>query len=117
MSWRRFVEAFALAVLLIGLCGCGDKFALSENSAVAKTQFEKLLPTGTSRIDAEKLLTKKGVRHALQHGSFGTESFPDYIYCDYSDSGFPVFRRWQAALVLKDDKVVDYRVTFGLIGP
>jgi len=117
LSWNGLAKTFLLAALLLGFGGCGDKLALSQNPAVARTQLEKLLPAGTSRVDAEKLLTQLGVKHVLQHGRFGSDTFSDYIYCDYSDGGFPVVRRWQAALVLKGDKVVDYRVTFGLIGP
>jgi hypothetical protein len=44
----------------------------------------------------------------------------DYLYCDLvwsaNDSGLVVKRRWQAALILTNDKVSNIYVSTGLVG-
>ncbi len=62
-------------------------------------------------------MTKMGFAVSVLHGAFGNESFADYLYCDYLENSVLVSRRWQAALVLKEGRVVDYRVATALIGP
>jgi hypothetical protein len=62
-------------------------------------------------------MTRIGFGVSVMHGAFGSEGFADFLYCDYRDNAVLVSRRWQAARVLKDARVVDYRVATALIGP
>jgi hypothetical protein len=122
---KLHVRKFYSIVFITCLLGCsaqhnGDqnKLSLADNPAVARQQFIKLVPIGTSRVDAEARLDKLGVEHSIQHGSSAFGNFPEYIYCNYAvnDTGY-VAKRWQAALVLQQDRVVDCQVTFGLVAP
>jgi hypothetical protein len=52
----------------------------------------------------------------VTNGSFGTIRSIDYVYCDRRE-GSVVKRRWQAALILANDRVSEVHVTTGLVGP
>jgi hypothetical protein len=113
-----------LLVVMCFLIGCsqgglnaGGTSPLSEDLGVAKHQLEQLVPRGTPQGDAAKTLSKVGFSVKLMHGSFGNESFPEFIYCHFNNGGEPVSRSWMVAVVLKDARVIDYRVESGLIGP
>ena len=120
------MKALALLFAVFALSACeptsrseppAPHVSLADEPEAAKRQIEQFVPPGTPQTAAEDILKKKGFSVSVMHGAIGAEHFADYLYCDYRDGGSPVSRRWQAALVLKDGRVVDYRVTTGLTGP
>jgi hypothetical protein len=105
-----------LAICAMSGCTIWPAFALSEDTKVARRQLEQLVPVGTSQAVAEQTLRAKGFTVQEWRGDFRTGRFDDYLLGSYEDSGFFVSREWHAELLLKDRRVADYRVSFGLTG-
>ena len=56
------------------------------------------------------------LRDSSFHGTFGQRVHVDFLYCDRKTTGV-VYRRWQAAVVHKQGRVLDVDVSVGLTGP
>jgi hypothetical protein len=121
----EFVKTIALVGTCCALAACASnddgasatRFSLANEPYAARHQLEHLVSPGTRQEVAAKIMTGMGFAVSVLHGPFGSESFADYLYCDYRENSVLVSRRWQAALVLKEGRVVDYRVATALIGP
>jgi len=111
------MKTSAILLVLRLLCGCSEPLSLSEDPATAARQIENIIPIGTPKEKAEEVLTKAGVTFREEEGKFGVENIGKYIYGDYSESKGFITKRWQVALILEADRVSQYRVSFGLIGP
>lgn len=104
-------------LVVVAAWGCSHAEHLSEQQAVAASQIERWVGRGTPVADARRIMEGHGFTCSIvTNGSFGDLQGADYLYCDHS-SGAAVRRRWQAALLLADQKVADIRVTTGLVGP
>ena len=102
-----------LALLVCMLCGCSETPRLSKNPEAAKQQIEKLVPVGTSRDEAMRILTEFGFECSVQTGRYGDETFKEYIYGDYrANAGWVDSNDWAIAVILKDGQVVDYRLYY-----
>jgi hypothetical protein len=122
----RIGVAPAIATLLViwffllGACShpTVSDSVFTHDETVAKQNLEKLIPIGTTLTEAETILTKAGISHSLRSSElFGTEYFPELIRCDVEQHNGWMEAQWHAALVLINDKVVDYRVQMWLTGP
>ena len=110
------MKAFAILIVLFFLVGCSSA-GFSEDPKNAALQIEKSLPLGTSKANAEKILTESHLLYEIKHGAFGSETFPNYIYVDYFENDDSLVKLWQIALILESDKVSGYRINYGLVGP
>ena len=87
-----------------------------------KRNLEADIPVGTSTSDAEVRLRQRGFEATrMTDASFvcndgQVRKHLDYLYGDRYDGGV-VHRRWQVALVLKEDAIVEILVSTGLVGP
>jgi hypothetical protein len=111
------MKTYAILLSLLMLCGCSKSLSLSEDPVTAAREIETIIPIGTPKEKAEKLLSEAGITFREAQGTFGAEDIGKYIYGDYSESKNFITKRWQVALILEADRVSQYRVTFGLIGP
>jgi hypothetical protein len=102
-----------LALLSCLLCACSDIPRLSENPETARQQIANLVPLGTSRDDAVKILTKFGFKCSFQTGQYGEETFKEYISGYYRVSaGWVDDDIWSIAVILKDGQLADYRLNY-----
>jgi len=111
------MKTYAILLSLCMLCGCSTSLSLSDDPITAAGEIETIIPVGTSKEKAEKLLAKAGIVFREEEGMFGNENVGKYIYGDYRESRNFITKRWQVALILEADRVSEYRVNFGLIGP
>jgi hypothetical protein len=77
------------------------------------------LPAGTPLDTAQAFMEGEGFECSLKaKGQFGEHQGIDYLYCDRSeDSGmFLVSRRWQVAIIVRDEKVAEIEASTGLVG-
>jgi hypothetical protein len=111
------MKTYAILLSLLVLCGCSKSISLSEDPVTAAREIEAIIPIGTPKEKAEKLLSEVGISYREAEGSFGAENVGKYIYGDYSESKSFITKRWQVALILEADRVSQYRVNFGRIGP
>lgn len=90
-----------------------------EEPLVMKSTIAENVPKGTPLTDAQHFMEREGFKCSVtRNGSYSDRDGIDYIYCDRHDRVDAwVSRRWQIALVLEGDAVVDVFVSHGLIGP
>ncbi len=104
-------------ILLLAVSGCSSADHLSAQPSQAEAQILLWIPVGTAVADAQSIMEKHHFTcSTIRNGKWGSEAGIDYLYCDYT-SGEPfVKRRWQAALILVDNKVSSVSVSTALIG-
>jgi hypothetical protein len=112
------VKTFAL-IAIFTLSGCAHDQKLSDQPAQAAAQIRTWVPIGTSQTEAQRIMEQHHFTcSVMTNSSFGDLKATDFLFCSHSASaGWPVVRRWQAALALSDSKVSDVRVSTGLVGP
>ena len=110
------MKAIVILFVLSLLVGCSSP-AFSEDPKVAASQIEKSLPLGTSKANAERILTDSHLVYELKHGAFASEYLSDYIFIDYFENDDSSAKRWQIALILESEKISGYRVHYELISP
>ncbi len=79
------------------------------------------MPFGTEILSVERIMLKNGFScHVNLAKAFEkrteAHNLIDYLYCN-REEGFPVSRRYQSALVIRDGKVSWILVSKGLAGP
>jgi hypothetical protein len=77
------------------------------------------LPAGTRLETARAFIEGEGFKCSLKtNGRFGDREGIDYLYCDRSEASgmFLVSRRWQVAIIIRDENVVEVDVSTGLVG-
>jgi hypothetical protein len=77
------------------------------------------LPAGTPLETARAFMKEEGFECSLKtKGRFGDREGIDYLYCDRSEASgmFLVSRRWQVAIIVRDEKVVEIDASTGLVG-
>jgi len=100
---------------------------LSDNSNDNNKIIRDYIAVGTVASDAIKKMEMAGLKCSLELGKKATLNKGNveagqvgpmnFIWCDKQEKGI-VVRRWQVILVLdSSDKVKDYGVTTGLVGP
>lgn len=100
---------------------------LTDKSTENNKIVRDYIPVGTSVSDAIKKMEAAGLRCSVERGKkatlnkgnveVGQVGPMDFIWCDKQEKGI-VVRSWQVILVLDNtDKVKDYGVTTGLVGP
>jgi hypothetical protein len=89
---------------------------ITEPSQMVKTVLARA-PVGSSIDKAQSFMEKEGFKCSRQtNATFQNRQGIDYVYCD-RQRGAVVVRRWQVALVQKENKVVEVLANTGLIGP
>ena len=113
-------RAVGMASLIV-LLGChrqrltGDGARTSNDFRLAVLQ---VAPLGTPTAEAQGAMVRNGFTCAeAVHAKWGDLSGIDYLHCDRYDGSQPVKQRWQVALIHRDGKIVDVKVTNGLVGP
>lgn len=96
------------------MMGCSAKSPLPFEPKAAVEQLKTLVPEGTSAAIAEATMTKSGFRCTRM---VPPKSNQMLLICSIDDGRQPVKRRWLVSLEVKDEKVVGYGVTTGLVGP
>ena len=98
-----------------------------ETSRQMKSALERNVPIGSSIEDARLYMKSEGFSCELHANSSFVDASGeddetvhediDYVWCDRHDSmGAFVSRRWQCALVIKNDNVASILVSTGLTG-
>jgi hypothetical protein len=122
---------FFIATALAVLAGCQNtptRVPTQTKGAIDTRSMKELLsthiPRGTAVVEAKRFMEGEGFECQVErNSSFIEEGVShrgiDYLYCDRSDSTKSrwVSRRWQIALVIKDEVISDILVSVGLIGP
>jgi hypothetical protein len=85
-----------------------------EIEAQIKEKVRKRIPAGTPIKEAKVLLEKDGFACSFERDE---GSGVPFLYCDYRDNGWPVFRRTQASVYYEAGRVTRVKVSTGLIGP
>jgi hypothetical protein len=115
---------FLLVAALIFTAGCASSASsppLPTDLAGARWQISQWVPLDTQLADAKKTMEAHGFQCSVtRNAPFDEARNVDYLYCDLvwsaNDSGLVVKRRWQAALILTNDKVSNIYVSTGLVG-
>ena len=117
---------FAASVLM---CQAGEKkMTMHKNAKAMKQEIAKQIPIGSNIKDAKRIMEANGFKCKLEEqGSFAEmgkdERFVrrhdnvDFLYCDKEKGGFICSRRWQIAIVHKDDIVSDIFVSISQTCP
>ena len=94
---------FWLAVVLAGLAGGG---CISRNPETFQKQVKRWVPVGTKTAKAQHIMERKGFEcNVMMHDSVFNTNDVDYLDCTREQVWF---HDWQARIVIKDGKVVDY---------
>jgi len=99
----------------------GMKIILNDNPYDLRESIIKIIPPGTGIEKAGDVMAINGftcsvLRDSSFAGSDRVYEHIDFLYCSI-EKGFPVSRRWQAAMVLKNSAVAEVYVSTGLTGP
>jgi hypothetical protein len=108
---------YCAAILGLAACREANLAGRITDPRLMRDSILALAPPGTTVDSAKLRVEAKGFGCTTQHGVFAGHDSSDYLWCDASDGGVPVFRRWQVALFLKSGRVADVAATTGLIGP
>jgi hypothetical protein len=92
---------------------------LKEPSEHAREILLTHIQLGSSDTFAEKVMEENLFSCSfIDKGEFLELKNIDYIYCDrYDRKSFFISRRWQVAIILKNKKVEDIKVSTGLLAP
>jgi hypothetical protein len=122
------MEMKYIVLILLLIAGCNSpELELSDNTASNVSAVAAYIPVGTDSTTAIKRMSdadfactiERDKTSSISKGTsiVGRVGPVDFIYCD-KQQGIPVVHRWQVTLILDDkDKVKDYSVTTGLVGP
>ena len=118
-SARRLLAAALL--LAAGCATTNDAPPLPENYSGALAQIQKWAPVGTPAAEAKKIMQQHGFKCTLERDTrLSAEQVVDDIYCELVWPATPnaslTQRRWQAFLILSNDKVSNIMVATGLVG-
>lgn len=87
-----------------------------------RTELLRLIPSGTEKSTAKKIMEQNGFSVTESSGPFA--GMPNdlaglpFLYCDRERrAGLFISRRYQAALVFENGKIVGLAAATGLIGP
>jgi len=89
----------------------------------SRTMRAQLLSISVLHISVENartIMQREGFECTpIKNGQFGSYLNTDYLYCTRIDGGLfnPVKRKWQIALIEKDDATTDVVVQCGFVGP
>jgi hypothetical protein len=123
----KIILPIATFVTFLFTTAQANELKLSDNSNENNRIVRNYIPVGTSVPDAIKKMEAAGLQCSVGRGQKATlnkgnvevgQTGPtDFIYCNKQEKGI-IVRRWQVTLVLdKTDKIKDYGVSTGLIGP
>lgn len=123
MRWKKVIAIavigltlLAIALPLLGRGWHGQRTGMA-TAAEMKQHIEAEIPSGTSVDVATERLRAMHFDVSLKTGAdWGGRDGIDYVYGDRREGGV-VFRRWQVALFVEDDAVVDIDVSTGMVGP
>jgi hypothetical protein len=118
------MRAMSSALLLSGcmlLAGCAHVRSVTrglETPADMTKAISASVSVGTSVQDAQKFMEQEGFTCSQTvNGEWGERKGVDYLYCDRTEGGAVVSRRWQVAICHADGKVTEVLANTGLIGP
>jgi hypothetical protein len=96
----------ALLFFVVALSGLAGAGCISKNTEKFQQQVKKWVPIGTKTAKAQHIMERKGFEcNVLVHGNVFNTNDVDYLDCVREQVWF---HDWQARIVLKDGKVVDY---------
>ena len=110
-----------MRILLLGFfmtfAGCSREKHLSTDPFEAEAQIQGWVPVGCSSTDARLIMGQHGFTCSpFTNVEFGIHRGVDHMLCERRD-GRITHQRWQATLVLVEDKIWKVQVTTGLVGP
>ena len=112
--------ALTAAVLAV-VTGCTGTRSVTRDIEEPPRLVEVVLsqvPVGTSVENAQRFMEREGFKCSRTiAGQFGDRKGLDYVYCDRSEGGVWVQRRWQVAIVHRGGKVTEVLASTGLVGP
>jgi hypothetical protein len=123
----KLILLIATALTLLFTTTHAAELKLTDNSTENNKIVREYIPVGTPVSYAVKKMETAGLRCLVERGKKATlnkgnvkigQAGPmDFIWCDKQEQGI-VVRRWQVIIVLDNtDKVKDYGVSTGLVGP
>jgi hypothetical protein len=105
------MKLFAAIFFILLLVGCSKARWISEDPKIAAQQIETLIPFGTSKEDAEKILGKAGIKPRRLNMQMNQGPVFDYaLQGDFIEDGFITKKRWVITVFLKDDRASTYEV-------
>lgn len=121
----KYILIIALTVRSFSVTAQGageDKIHFYEDTVEMKTEILRYIPIGSSLEKARDILQKNELKYKMKtDASFSDgktlKKHMDYLYFEKSTTGNGLIRkRWQFAIVYKDDKITAILVSFGRIG-
>jgi hypothetical protein len=118
---------FSLVAGLVLLVGCQPWPGFRVTTGIDKVPEMKAtlrqhVPSGASLAEAKAFMEREGFEcRMVKNEGFSEEGIDheplDYLYCCRTDGHGYVVRKWQVAIVVRDDAVTDILVSSGLVGP
>ena len=109
------------ALVLLVAAGCTGTRSVTRGIEEPPRMVEAVIgqiPVGTPVADAQRFMEREGFGCSRStNAEFLDHKGLDYIYCDRSEGGGIVQRRWQVAVVHRDGKVTEVIASTGLVGP
>jgi hypothetical protein len=114
--WFSFLVIFLLVSIN---CMTKSIFMLDNKNGQAKETILKYIPIGSSDSFAKKIMEENQFTcKKTFKGEFLDYKNIDYLYCDrYDRKSFWISRRWQIALILKENQIKDIQTATDLLGP
>ena len=100
-------------------CQFNSGIKLDESADKTRETLLTHIPLGSNDMFAKKTMEDNNFscKH-IKKGEFLEKRNIDFLYCDHEDQkGFLISRRWQIAIILKNNIVEDIQVSTGLSGP
>ncbi len=114
------MRASCLVLVVVSIVGFAGPRSATRNIEEPQRMVEAVLrevPIGTPLAEARRFMEAEGFECRREANStFLDRDELDYLYCNRYEGGI-VKRRWQVAVVYRDDKVVEVLASTGLIGP
>ncbi len=113
----RFILA-TLSTIFIS-CQRETRIKLDERAENTRETLLSHIPIGSNDMFAKKTMEDNIFScKYTKKGEFLEKKNIDFLYCDREDQkGFLISRRWQIAIILKNNIVEDIQVSTGLSGP
>ena len=112
---------FILSMLSTIFISCQSETRIKLDERVENTRETLLshIPIGSNDMLAKKTMEDNIFScKYIKKGEFLEKKNIDFLYCDREDQkGFLISRRWQIAIILKNNIVEDIQVSTGLSGP
>lgn len=107
------------AILVACQATSGSAADLPSDRGQFQALVEREIVIGSSIESAKDRLKAVGLecKSVARGWTNNVHDTTEFIFCSRNSDEWPVFRRWQVALLPRDGKVAEIRSNVGLIGP